>query len=154
MAGFYKIEINETAMIKRIIQIHDDLPRAWNSAHHVSQEYLDKLFERIQSDIKPNGFWILSRIEPYTPDSVDGVLWATLEDCLGALTCRINSFWIRPELRNQSFAPRLTEECLRWAKGLGANRLECSTHTDNSRMREILERHGFKRGMIQYSLCL
>jgi len=101
MRQVHRIEISDAAMIRRIIQIHDEIPRAWNPAHHVSQDYLDKLLERVLSGAKPQGFWILSRTEPVTPDTVDGMIWASIEDSLGTPICGINSFWIHPGLRNQ-----------------------------------------------------
>jgi RimJ/RimL family protein N-acetyltransferase len=150
----FNISTNETDILKKIIQIHDEIPLAYDPIHFVSQEYLEKLLRRVQSNDKQHGFWILSKLEKYSPDTIAGILWATIEKKVDILVCSINSLWINPELRNQNLCPLLTEQCLRWAKEQNAKSLECATHYDNIRLREILEKHNFKKGMLQYSLEL
>ncbi|MFL5812302.1 MAG: GNAT family N-acetyltransferase [Bdellovibrionia bacterium] len=151
-----KVEVSETPIIQRILQIHDEMPRAWDPSHFVSKEYLEGVLARIQSSQDPHGFWILTRSDILDADAIDGLIWAKLmtSPTDGSRFCSVNSFWMKPELRKEGLAVQLSEACLRWARENQAARIECSTHFTNARMREILEKFSFKPGMVQYSLSI
>lgn len=151
MITLHQINLTDTAMLQRIMQIHDEVPRAWDPTHRAPQVYLDRQIERMQSGDKPRGVWVLCTGEACLPDAVIGVLWASIEDSLGTPVCSIGSLWVHPEHRHASLVPMLSNACVQWAQGLGAKRLDTCTHTTNLRMREILEKHGFAQGMVNYS---
>ena len=148
-----KIEISEIDVLKKILDIHDEIPRAWDSSHKISAEYRAKTLIGIQTSHDPQGFWIITKTNGDPTAMIAGLLWATLKRNLmdDSMFCCINSFWIHPDIRNRNLTPLLTGELLEWTKESKVFRLECSTHFANSRMREILEKNGFKQGMLQYS---
>lgn len=151
----HQVQLNETDILKKILAIHNEMPLAWNPSHRCLPEFTDGLFEKVQTSKEPTGFWVLTESETITPDSILGILWAVVKkDYDGTLTCGINSLWIRPDLRSKNLTALLTQPCLAWAKENKAEKLDCSTHTQNRRMREILEKQGFTPGMLQYSLPL
>ena len=134
-----------------ILTIHDEMPLAWDPTHRPSGEFTEALILDVQGKTEPQGFWILAKSEPFSIDSIDGILWATVKKSHTYLVCSIASLWIRPELRNRGGARLLTDACLSWAKKRKAERLVCSTHVANARMREILEKNDFAPEMISFS---
>jgi RimJ/RimL family protein N-acetyltransferase len=150
-----KVNTSDTGILRQIISIHDEMPRAWDPSHRVAPEHLATMLGEIQSTSEIQGIWTLTNSEHDADDLILGVLWAKLKKSLGnEVVCGINSFWIHPEFREKGFATLLTDSCLLWARENGAIRLECSTHIENLRMKDILEKKGFKPGMVQYSLPL
>jgi GNAT superfamily N-acetyltransferase len=151
-----KVDASETPIIQRILEIHDEMPRAWDPSHFVSKEYLEGVLTRIQSSQDQHGFWVLTRSDAVRADAIEGMIWAKMmtSPTDGSRFCSVASFWIKPELRKEGLSVRLAESCLAWAKENHAARIECSTHFTNDRMREILEKQGFKPGMVQYSLSI
>ena len=142
-------------MVRRVIQIHDEMPLAWNSDHRSTEPERQALVDAIARDAATTGIWILAPELLCSPETVRGMIWASLKkNRHQERICSIASFWIDPSVRNQDLAPILTLACLAWAKETCATALECATHFKNSRMREILEEHGFQPGMLQYSLDL
>lgn len=104
--------------------------------------------------VKPHGLWVLCPDAAVDPGKIAGLLWASIEDSLGTPVCSVNSLWVEVPRRNSNLVPLLAGACLDWARTHGAKRLDCSTHVSNARMRQILEKHGFTQGMVQYSLPL
>ncbi len=151
-----RVEIFEKGTIEHIVAIHNEMPRAWDPSHRIPREFLEKILNDIRSSTDPQGFWIFNPGGAVGASVIDGMIWAKImkNPLNGNYVCKINSFWIRPELRNSGFAVLLTDPCLAWAREYGATQLECITHSMNSRMREILSKQGFTPGMVQYSLDL
>ena len=147
----YRVETQDTEGLRMILTIHDEMPLVWDPTHRPSQEFTEKLITEIQARTEPQGFWILAKSKPLSIDSVDGILWATVKKSHVNLVCSIASLWIRPELRNEKLTHHLTDACLSWAKEHRAQRLVCSTHSENSRMREILEKNDFAPEMISFT---
>ncbi len=153
------VDPGQRELIWRILQIHDEMPRAWNPGHRTAPGYLEKMLEDIvgaSDEARSNhGFWVLSPGAEANPESVRGTLWAKLyRGHDGVLACSVNSLWVAPELRGTKSSLLLTEACLSWARSRDAARIECTTHTHNARMRAILENMRFEPGMISYSLPL
>jgi Acetyltransferase (GNAT) family len=149
------IDSNDTRLLRQVLEIHDQMPLTWDPNHQGSDEHLNELVSRIQSNPDDHGFWTLSVEGLSGRDSIDGLLWASKrKDRLNVSFCSINSLWIHPEKRGREMVRLLTGPCLLWARAQGLERIEVSTHFQNARMREILETHLFLPEMIQYSLRL
>ena len=151
----HRIGPDEPELIRELLAIHDRIPLAWDPNHRTAPTFLDDLLERLRADAARTGLWALFDGPGSVPEHMVGILWATLRtEPSGIRPCAINTLWIRPELRGNALAAQLTEPCLAWAREQGAARLDCTTHIGNARMREILDKHGFRPTMIQYTLPL
>lgn len=144
-----KIECSNTALLREILTIHDNMPLEWDPMHKPSRDFTEKLIVGLQETKEPQGFWILHESEG--DHSIKGILWAGIKITgRDFLSCVIKSIWLHPDFRKQNHTGLLTSECLTWAKEHQVTRLTCDTHFQNQRMREILEKNGFMPGMIDY----
>jgi ribosomal protein S18 acetylase RimI-like enzyme len=141
-------QVDVAEKLDLVLRIHNEIPLGWDPSFHVAPEHLAKLRADVLADRDSHAFWLLGE-EPV------GMLWAALRKGVdGRPVCSLMSFWIHPEHRGRNLAPLLTGPCVRWARERGAAKLQCDAHAGNQRMREILEKNGFRMGMIQYVLEL
>ncbi len=147
----HKIEPSNTEMLRRILTLHDQMPLEWDHTHQPSQKFTETLLQQIQTTEIPRGFWILSAAAVPSTDSVAGLLWASIKkDRAEHVYASINSLWIHPEHRRQNFTPLLTKACTLWAREQGARYLSCTTHFNNARMRNFLEKTSLKPVMLEF----
>jgi ribosomal protein S18 acetylase RimI-like enzyme len=95
-----------------------------------------------------------------TPDSEPGSVvgyaygqleqrnWATLLDAHGA----VHELWVEPEHRGQGLAERLVRSVARELVARGAPRVVVYTAEQNARAQRLMERLGFRRTLIEFTL--
>ncbi len=147
----FRVESTNERTVAAILQIHAEMPLAWDPEWQVSPGMTAGMMEDVRKHPDAHAFWILAESGTAARDEIKGLIWATIKDAgLFGKSCQIGSFWLAPEWRGAKKASSLAAPVSEWAKERGAVSLDCSTHFTNTLMREILEAKGFRPGMVQY----
>lgn len=149
-------ESHDGALLKRVLEIHDEMPLDWDTNHRGSQAHLDQMFQDITAHADAHRFWVLSDENIPRPDTIRAFLWAVIKKKppLDREVCSVNSLWIEPRYRGLRWTAALAERCKHWVSNRGVSEIECSTYFTNRRMRDILEKLGFQPTYLSYSLSV